>query len=98
MKPDNYVKNEIGLAALYEQLAEECMELGKEALKYARILRGENPTPKRAIEVEADIDEEFNDVILVASLLKLEAREDILNFKLKRWEDRIEKAKKKKEN
>lgn len=35
----------IGLPAMHEQLAEEATELAKEALKMARILRGENPTP-----------------------------------------------------
>ncbi len=35
----------IGEPAVYEQLAEECSELAKAALKMARILRNENPTP-----------------------------------------------------
>lgn len=37
---------QIGEAALLEQLAEECAELAHVALKMARIIRGENPTPK----------------------------------------------------
>ena len=36
---------EIGEAAMLEQLAEECTELAKAALKMARIIRKENPTP-----------------------------------------------------
>ncbi len=36
---------EIGTAAMLEQLAEECTELGKAALKMARIIRKDNPTP-----------------------------------------------------
>lgn len=95
MKPDNYIKNTIGLPAMYENLAEECAELGKEALKYARILRGENPTPRSRIETEFNIQEEFNDVLLIACLLKLEANTVQMNQKLKRWEDRIEKMKEK---
>lgn len=35
---------EIGEAAMLEQLAEECTELAKAALKMARIIRKENPT------------------------------------------------------
>lgn len=93
MKLDNYIENHVGLPAMYEQLAEECIELGKEALKYARILRGENPTPKTKMETEINIAEEFNDILLVACLLKLEANTAQMNYKLKRWEERIEKAK-----
>ena len=36
---------EIGEAAMLEQLAEECTELAKAALKMARIIRKENPSP-----------------------------------------------------
>lgn len=36
----------IGTAALLEQLAEESAELAQAALKMARKLRNENPTPK----------------------------------------------------
>lgn len=36
----------IGEPALLEQLAEECSKLSQAALKLARKLRGENPTPK----------------------------------------------------
>lgn len=35
----------IGVPAMLEQLAEECAECGKAALKLSRILRKENPTP-----------------------------------------------------
>lgn len=36
----------IGTAALLEQLAEESAELAQAALKLARKMRNENPTPK----------------------------------------------------
>ena len=39
------IMEEIGEAAVLEQLAEECTELAKASLKLARILREENPTP-----------------------------------------------------
>ena len=35
----------IGTSAKLEQLAEEAAELSQAALKLARVLRGENPTP-----------------------------------------------------
>lgn len=56
------------LPATYEQLAEECNELAKAALKYARILRGENPTPVTRTEAMEAISEEWSDVYQVAHL------------------------------
>ena len=60
---------EIGLSAVLEQLAEECAELGHAALKLARIIRGENPTPKTRAEAEAMLQEESTDVLLCLRLL-----------------------------
>lgn len=39
------IRDKVGRPAIAEQAAEEAAELGKEALKYARAIRGENPTP-----------------------------------------------------
>ncbi len=60
---------QIGTPAVLEQLAEECAELGQAALKMARKLRGENPTPKTLEECEADLCEEMGDVTLCLDLL-----------------------------
>lgn len=50
-----------------EQLAEECAELGHAALKLARILRGENPTPvPKALAVEKVMEEATEDVVPAA--------------------------------
>ena len=54
---------------MYEQLAEECAELGKAALKMARILRGENPTPVTTAEAQDAIIEEYTDLEICASEL-----------------------------
>ena len=51
----------IGTPALLEQLGEECAELGKAALKEARRLRGENPTPVTEAEARANLAEEAAD-------------------------------------
>lgn len=48
---------EIGEAAMLEQLAEECTELAKAALKMARIIRKENPTPVTEKDAIANIRE-----------------------------------------
>lgn len=90
-------KEEIGTAATYEMLAEECSELAQACLKYARILRGENPTPKTQVEVLNNIIEEYTDVRLVASDLGIIYDNNIVKHKLLRFACRID-AKKKGEN
>lgn len=62
---------EIGEAAMLEQLAEECTELAKAALKMARIIRKENPTPVTEKEAIANIREEYTDVVQCAGELLL---------------------------
>lgn len=64
-------KNLIGEAAEYELLAEEGAELAKAALKVARIIRGENPTPITMDEAMANLVEEYTDVFIVSKDLNL---------------------------
>ena len=59
-----YMRDRIGDAAMYEQLAEECAELGQAALKLARVLRKENPTPMTETEASDMIIEEAADVLI----------------------------------
>lgn len=54
----------IGKAAMLEQTAEECAELAKACLKYARALRQENPTPKPMHEIICNMEEETADVCI----------------------------------
>lgn len=86
-------KEEIGTAATYEMLTEECIELAQACLKYARILRGENPTPKTQAEVLNNIIEEYTDVRLVASDLGIIYDNNIVRHKLLRFEGRINERK-----
>ena len=57
----NDIIDSIGLPAVLEQLAEECSELAQASLKYARLLRGDNPTPKTEAEclesLTVDVDD-----------------------------------------
>ena len=55
---------EIGEAAMLEQLAEECTELAKAALKMARIIRKENPTPVTEKDAIANIDDAFGALVI----------------------------------
>ena len=50
---------EIGEPAMLEMFAEELGECQHEALKLSRIIRGENPTPKKEKEVRASLREEW---------------------------------------
>lgn len=59
----------IGVPAMLEQLAEECNELAHAALKYARLMRGDNPTPMSEESCFEALDEETADVLLVIKQL-----------------------------
>jgi len=83
------IESTIGKAALLEQLAEESTELAKAALKQARIIRGDNPTPVTLDDAISDVIEEFTDVVHCARELGLNVDEGQIVFKSKRWVDRI---------
>lgn len=86
-----FIRGYVSEATLYENLAEECTELAKAALKKSRKLRGENPTPKTMEEIDTDIDEEIADVSVCLFVLDLGSELDEFYRKLSRWCDRIEK-------
>ena len=65
--PDDVLEM-IGTAALLEQLAEEWAELAQAALKMARKIRNENPTPKSRADCVANLQEEIADVELCVVL------------------------------
>ena len=56
-----YITKSIGLPAVLEQVAEEADELSHAALKLARALRGENPTPVSVEEAYEKLLEELVD-------------------------------------
>lgn len=80
------ILQEIGEPAVLEQLAEECTELAQAALKLARILREENPTPVSRKEARARLVDEKQDVM---NCLYVHGNVGLNYEKLKRWEDRI---------
>lgn len=86
------IATKIGTPALLEQLGEECAELGKAALKEARRLRGENPTPVTEAEARANLAEEAADVLnCLVELSRIYFDVDqygiIRERKVKRWHD-----------
>lgn len=86
----------IGTPAALEQLAEECAELGHAALKLARKLRGENPTPKTYDDCMKDFNEEVADVMVCleslvnSGFISNESIESVIVLKERRWEDRLD--------
>lgn len=95
---------EIGLAAVYEQTAEECVELAHAYQKMARVLRGVNPTPVTYEQAMEQIREEYIDVLLCQDLLDIypnvvlppERFIEDYNSKKNRWKERIIEMKEKK--
>ena len=65
----NLIIPKIGLPATLEQLAEEAAELSQAALKVARMIRGENPTPVGYCEAVDNLKEEVGDVRLCLQVL-----------------------------
>ena len=94
----NDIIDTIGLPAVLEQLAEECSELAQASLKYARLLRGDNPTPKTEQECLEALTEEIADVDLCISELMMEGLVDsnkvidIIDQKGNSWHERIQEA------
>lgn len=94
----NDIIDSIGLPAMLEQLAEECSELAQASLKYARLLRGDNPTPKTEQECLEALTEEIADVELCISILMtadhvdFDAVMELIEVKDKRWHKRIQEA------
>ena len=90
--------DKIGVPATLEMMAEECAELQKVCLKYARYLRNENPTvgydkfklKKMLAEEMADVYVTLNEVRKAEPSLvdKMEVA-DIIDFKRRRMYERL---------
>ena len=87
---ETIIRNAVPSAALYEQLAEECAELAHAALKVAREMRNENPTPLQMQDLLDEVAEEATDVHVVAAVLGLKIRPEYKRFKLERWAHRLD--------
>ncbi|MCM1232752.1 MAG: hypothetical protein NC489_21710 [Ruminococcus flavefaciens] len=84
----------IGVPAVLEQTAEECAELAQAALKMARALRGENPTPVTHSQAAEHLLEELGDVRLCLKLLDAAmggaSTSTQEQQKLQRWLERLD--------
>lgn len=84
------IRQKLGDAACYEQLAEEASELSHAALKMARVLRGENPTPVDYETAKRNVIEEYSDVNVAARALMIFPDDLTMQRKAERWLNRIE--------
>lgn len=92
----NDIVEKIGMPAALELLAEECAELGHAALKMARKMRGENPTPADMNDIHDNLSEEIADVMVCiealtdAGFISNESIESVIMSKNARWRERID--------
>lgn len=96
MSIETKIAEKLTVPAALEQLAEEAAELAQAALKYARILRGENPTPVTKTEALQNLIEEKGDVEICLTVLGEKMLLEIANTHLEkeakkeRWLHRLE--------
>ena len=90
---DKEIRDALGDPAIYEGLAEEAVELAQMALKAARILRGENPTPANLLQTKWGIIEEYTDLRIYSDLLDLRPDGQIYSDKKERMVARIREEK-----
>lgn len=82
--------------AMMEGLAEEASELAQAALKVARVLRAENPTPMNIKIALGHFTEETADVLLYLQEVRgrygisLQMISDIMTQKQDRWKERMD--------
>ena len=82
----------VGEPALYEGMAEEAIELAHAALKTARILRGENPTPADEETTRRALIEECTDLMFYLNVLDVSLDYKVYRIKKRRMEERIGEA------
>lgn len=87
---ETVIRRYLSKPAVFEQMAEEASELAQAALKYARILRNENPTPKTETDAINDIIEEWTDLHVVGEIMELTIDSLCFDFKMKRWYERLQ--------
>ena len=100
----DYIANNISELAVLMALAEEASELSKAAMKYARA-KGllDNPTPISVEQAEADLIEEYNDLLICVGVLNkmpsltICVDVDLRKRKCRRWAERIKRQKDTKE-
>ena len=95
MSHEEYIRECLSREELLTQLAEECAELSKAALKLRRAYNGGNPTPMTRADAYNNLIEEIADVTLCIEVLGFNSPENLYNIgqiweeKLSRWANRL---------
>lgn len=88
-----YIQKQLPVEELLCQLAEECNELSKAALKLRRVIDGKNPTPVTFEQALDNVREEIADVMLCIRMLDMDPNhwtyQEIMDAKTQRWAERI---------
>lgn len=93
--PIEFIRENLSQEELLTQLAEECAELSKAALKLRRVYNGNNPTPVRRPEAYDNVIEEIADVMLCIDVLGMNDFDHfkkitkIMETKTLRWQQRL---------
>ena len=90
-----FIREKLSQEELLCQLAEECAELGKAALKMCRVLNNRNPTPVQYPEAFDNLVEEIADISLCLEVLNLNTQtildkvQKTMMMKSERWVMRL---------
>ncbi len=88
------VKDKLPASEILAQMAEECAELAKAALKLRRVLTGDNPTTVSHAMATENVLEECGDVLCCAQVFlrqdELNRVRDICSSKTIRWGYRLQ--------
>ena len=86
---DREIINQVGAPALFEGIAEEAVELAKAALKVARIMRKENPTPVTLDEAAREVVVEYSDLRVYLDILRILVDAEVYDDKKQRFIERL---------
>lgn len=86
-----YINVNLPEADIYDQLAEECIEMAHACHKMSRYIRETNPTPLTEDEIYSQLDEELTDIYVCLDALSVrpEINEELAVTKAERWANRI---------
>lgn len=86
---DKEIIKQVGAPALFEGVAEEAVELAKAALKVARIMRKENPTPVTLDEAAREVVVEYSDLRVYIDILRILVDAEVYDDKKQRFIERL---------
>jgi len=86
---DREIIKQVGAPALFEGIAEEAAELAKAALKVARVMRKENPTPVTLDDAAREVVLEYTDLRIYIDILRIYADGDVYDEKKQRFIERL---------